>query len=239
MKNKVVIIGGTSGIGYAAAQKFHHENFAVVIAGRDPEKLKSALQNFSHDTSGFAVDAASPAAIKNLYDSIGPFDHLILSLSGAKGAGPFATLDLDDLRQGFAAKYWVQVLAAQMALPYLHAEGSITFVTAVSARMANPGTAGLAAINGALECMVPTLALELAPLRINAVSPGVVDTPWWNCLPSEQRQATFEQYSQTAPLRKIGQPENLAEAIYALATNSFITGQILAVDGGLRLRSGA
>ena len=113
---------------------------------------------------------------------------------------------------------------------------SITFVAAVSARMALPAISGLAAINGALESMVPPLASELAPLRVNAVSPGVIDTPWWDATPKEVKQSYFEQSAKTAPLGRVGAPEDVAKAIVSIAENSFITGTILEVDGGLHLR---
>lgn len=237
MKTKAVIIGGTSGIGLATAQKFINEGFEVIIAGRDPGKLEIALKKLGYCSQGYTVDAASEAALKGFYEKIGSFHHLVLSLSGGKGAGSFASLDLSELRKGFEAKFWVQVQAAQSALPYLSKTGAITFITAVSAQMANPGTSGLAAINGALESMIPVLAVELAPLRVNGVSPGVVDTPWWDWMPQDQHQLVFEQYSKASLVGTIGQPSELAEAIYALSTNGFITGHILTVDGGLKLKS--
>lgn len=233
---KIVIIGGTSGMGLAAAQKFDQSGDDVIVAGRNPQKLKATLELLGDTHTGYTVDATSENQLKDFYAKIGGFDHLILSLSGAKGAGLFSTLNLDDLRTGFEAKFWAQVRAAQYALPYLASSGSITFVTAVSAQMANPGTSGLAAINGAIESMIPVLAAELAPLRVNGISPGVVDTPWWDWLPQEQRQASFAQYSRASLLGRIGQPEDIAQAIHALATNGFITGQILVVDGGLKLK---
>lgn len=238
MKTTAVIIGGTSGVGLATALRFSRAGAEVVIGGRDRRKLAAALEQLGAAGRGYVVDATSAPELNAFYEKAGAFTHLVLSLSGAKGAGTFAGLDLEELRQGFEAKYWAQVMAAQAALPYLAEDGSLTFVTAVSAQMANPGTAGLAAINGALERMIPVLAVELAPLRVNGVSPGVVDTPWWGWLPAEQRQASFAQYSRQAPLGRVGEPNDLAAAIYALATNRFVTGQVLAVDGGLRLKAG-
>lgn len=100
-----------------------------------------------------------------------------------RGSGPIATLDPEQLAAGFEGEFWPFPRILQAALPHLRADGSVTFVTASSARAAFPGTAGLAAINGALEAMVPPLAVELAPLRVNAVSPGVIDTVGWNNVP--------------------------------------------------------
>jgi NAD(P)-dependent dehydrogenase (short-subunit alcohol dehydrogenase family) len=114
--------------------------------------------------------------------------------------------------------------------------GSIVFVTAASARTPIPGTAGLAAINGAREAMVPTLALELKPTRVNAVSPGVVGTPWWDSLPSEQRESVFAQIAQSLPVGCIGMPEEVAEVILLLLQNGFMTGTVIECDGGIRIK---
>lgn len=182
-----------------------------------------------------SVDSTSRSVLAAFFLGLGVFDHLVLCVSGGKGAGGFAGLDLDQLRAGFEAKFWAQVETAQASLATLRPGGSITFVTAISARRANPGTVGLAAINGALEAMVPSLALELKPTRVNAVSPGVIDTSWWDRVPAEQRQAIFETSASTAPAGRVGKPEDVAEAILFLVKSSFVTGSVLEVDGGLRL----
>ena len=113
--------------------------------------------------------------------------------------------------------------------------GSITLVTAGSAQSALPGTAGLAAVNGALEAAVAPLAAELAPRRVNAVSPGVIETAWWDELPDDARQEAFTIFAQRALVRRNGRPQDVAHAIVALIENSFITGVVLPCDGGLRL----
>jgi NAD(P)-dependent dehydrogenase (short-subunit alcohol dehydrogenase family) len=148
--------------------------------------------------------------------------------------GAFATLDLADLRAGFEGKYWPQIVALQAALPSLHPAGTITLITAGSSGAAFPGTAGLAAINGALEAMVPVLAVELAPRRVNAVSPGVIDTPWWAGLSPETRAAMFAQYAAKAPAGRVGRAEDVADAVRFLVNNTFTTGNVLKVDGGAR-----
>jgi NAD(P)-dependent dehydrogenase (short-subunit alcohol dehydrogenase family) len=117
-------------------------------------------------------------------------------------------------------------------------DGAIVFVTAGSARAALPGTAGLAAINGALEAMVAPLAAELAPRRVNAVSPGVVDTPWWDAQGPGVREATFEAYATALPVGRIGRPDDVAAAIVALATNGYVTGSVLDCAGGGQLATG-
>lgn len=136
--------------------------------------------------------------------------------------------------QRLEAKIFTQILAAQIGLNHLSPGGSLTFVTAVSAQTANPGTSGLAAINGAIECMIPTLAVELAPIRVNGVSPGVIETPWWNRVPPEERRAAFAQFAAASLVGRVGQPEDVAQVIWILAANTYITGQVMTVDGGLK-----
>jgi NAD(P)-dependent dehydrogenase (short-subunit alcohol dehydrogenase family) len=233
---KVIVMGGTSGIGFATAKAAVAAGADVIITGRNAEKLHKAVTDISEHVTGDTVDATSLEALKSFYQRSGQFDHLILAVSGGKGMGPFAQLDLAVLRQGFEAKFWAQVTALQAGLDNLRAGGSIVFITAGSARAALPGTAGLAAMNSALEAMVPTLALELQPTRVNAISPGVIATPWWDTFPSEQRDAFFAKTAQNLPVGRVGQPEDVAQAILLLLQNGFITGSIVECDGGGHLK---
>jgi NAD(P)-dependent dehydrogenase (short-subunit alcohol dehydrogenase family) len=215
----------------ATAAIFASEKKATTIVGRDRAKLDAAVNQIGQFAKGEIADAADRAALDALFAKLAPIDHLVIAASGGAGAGPFGSLNFDDVRRGFEAKFWVQLNVAQAALPFMAARGSITFVTAASSRFANPGTSGLGAINGAIERIVPTLARELAPLRVNAVSPGVTDTPWW----SDKPASLFEQEARKAPLGRAGQPEEVADAIAFLTRNAFITGVVLDVDGGLHL----
>jgi NAD(P)-dependent dehydrogenase (short-subunit alcohol dehydrogenase family) len=132
-------------------------------------------------------------------------------------------------------KVFPHFACAQSALPYLRRDGSITFLSAVTAHAAMPGTAGIGSANAAVAALAPILAVELQPLRVNAVSPGVVDTPWWNFLPEEQKVVAFSGYSAKTPVGRVGQPEDVAQAVAFLISNSFMSGEILICDGGLRL----
>lgn len=209
---KIIIAGGTSGIGLATAKLLVSKSYQVTILGRNPEKLKNALAeiNQSNPSGGIQkqnnikaegknVDAKNANELKKAFLKTGKFDHLVITISGGKGKGMFQDLNLKTLKEGFEEKFFTQLQTAQEALPYLNVRGSITFITAASAQSALPGTSGLGAINGALETMIPTLAKELKPRRINAVSPGVINTTWWDFLPAEQKKETFEQYAKTIP----------------------------------------
>ncbi|MGF6640052.1 SDR family oxidoreductase [Paraburkholderia tuberum] len=232
---KVVVLGGSSGIGLALVKRLVAAGASVVAVGRDRAKLDDALLGIGGQVTSEALDCADRAALGHFFGGLGRIDHLVMTLSGGEGAGPFAELDLAALRRGFEAKFWPQLEAAQTALPTLRRDGSLTFLTAISARIANPGTAGLGAINGALESMIGTLARELAPLRVNAVSPGVIDTPWWDRFPASVKSELFRQQSETLPVRRVGQADDVAHALQFLLENTFMTGAVIECDGGLRL----
>ncbi|MEW9699803.1 SDR family oxidoreductase [Paenibacillus sp. SI8] len=233
---RIIIMGGTSGMGLASAHKLVNFGAEVIITGRDPIKLEAALQELGPLAKGETLDAASPEDLAAFFERQGSFDHLVIAVSGAKGAGNFRDLSLSELRDGFEAKFWPQITSAQLSLQTLKSNGSITFITAISARNVSPGISGLAAINGGLEAMVPNLALELAPIRVNAISPGVVNTSWWNWLPEEHRSAAFLQFAENTPMGRVGEPEDIAKAVHYLVDNTFVTGSVLEVDGGLRLK---
>ena len=236
LENKrVLVAGASSGVGLATAGLLAKCGARVVVNGRDRAKLDAAAAKLGDRVSTAAFDASDADERSRGLSAIGAFDHLVIALSGGKGAGPFATLAREDVRSGFEAKFWTHFSLAQEALPYLDAAGSITFVSAISARAANPGTAGLSAINAAIEGLVKPLAVELRPRRGNAVSPGVIDTPWWNWMPADQKADTFAKFAKATPVGRIGSPEDIAQAIVFLIGNSFMTGCVLECDGGMRL----
>jgi NAD(P)-dependent dehydrogenase (short-subunit alcohol dehydrogenase family) len=237
---RVIIVGGSTGIGEAAAGAFAAAGAQVTITGRAKPRLDGAAQRIGYPVEVAEFDATDHAAVTSFFETAGPFDHLVLAASpGAVGSGPFAGLDEAALRQAFDGKFFAHVNVLQAARPRLRASGSVTIVSAVSARAAYPGAAGLAAVNGALEAMVPTLAVELAPLRVNAVSPGVIDTSWWDGLPQDQRAGFFQAVAAASPAGRVGRPEDVAAAIVYLAGAGFVTGTVLECTGGANLTVGA
>jgi NAD(P)-dependent dehydrogenase (short-subunit alcohol dehydrogenase family) len=237
---RVVIIGASAGIGEAAARAFAARGAAVTITGRSKERLDKAAQRIGHPVLAAELDATSREALEAFFATTATIDHLVLTASpGAVGVGPVAALDEAALRQAFDGKFFAHVKAIQAALPRLRQDGSVTMVTAASARAAFPGTAGIAAVNGALETIVAPLAVELAPLRVNAVSPGVIDTHWWNAMPEDQRRAYFDSVAAVSPVRRVGKPDDVADAIVYLAGAGFITGIVLECTGGFNLTAAA
>jgi NAD(P)-dependent dehydrogenase (short-subunit alcohol dehydrogenase family) len=235
-EKRVLIFGGTAGIGFATAKAARLLEAEVIVVGRNSREFPEVLRDLGAGARAEQLDATQPEQVAALFLRLGGLDHLVLSVSaGPAGAGPIRTLELETLRAGFEGKFWPFVIALRAAIPQIRPGGSITFVSAASAGAPLVGTAGFAAINGAINAMVPGLAVELAPVRVNAVAPGLVDTRFWSALPERERAATLKQYASATPLGRNASPGDVAQAILSIVTNSFVTGVVLCVDGGLTL----
>lgn len=223
---RVVVMGGTSGIGLAVAERLAAGGAEVIVTGRDAERLAAVKERV---TAAEQVDGTVEEEVAAFFERTGPFDHLVLAFSpGAIGLGPIRELPFANVRETVDGK----LLAYLFAIRCAAVTGSITMVSASSARAAYPGTVALAAVNGAIERVVSPLAAELAPVRVNAVAPGVIDTPWWGFLPDEHREAQFAELGAQLPLQRVGQPEEVADAVAYLVNAGYVTGSILPVDGG-------
>lgn len=187
-----LVVGGTSGIGLATARRLQAVGAGVHVVGRSKARLDSVSET-DPELVGHQGDGSDRGRITAVIEAAGSIDWLVVTLSGSEGTGPLVELDLDVLRSAFDAKFWGHITTIQAAPPNIAPDGSITLLGAITARAGMPGTAGIAAINGAVEALVKPLASELAPIRVNGVSPGFVDTPWWSGLPDEARDAFFAQ----------------------------------------------
>ncbi len=236
-RKNAMIFGGSSGIGEATARALLVQGQQVSITGRDRAKLSAAEQRLSEygQVRTAVVHALDRDSVQRAFEASGPVDHVVICVSGGKGAGLFRELNLNDVRDALEQKTIAQLTVAQVAAGHVREGGSITFVTAASARSVVRGTAGLAAVNGAIEALIPVLALELAPIRVNAVSPGIIETRWWDGVPATTRDALFETARATLPVRRIGVPEEVGELIATISSAGFITGSVYEIDGGSHL----
>ncbi|QMU70824.1 SDR family oxidoreductase [Streptacidiphilus sp. P02-A3a] len=241
---RVVVIGGTSGIGLATAELLLARGYQVVVAGRDPQRLESALKRLNEGAaegaaegavSGLTLDAADEEQLAGFFAQVGPFDHLVITLTANGGVTALTELTAAELRRHSEGKLIPHLLTVKAALGTLRADGSVTLLGAVSSQLSAPGLVVLGSSNAAVETAARILAAELAPRRVNAVSPGIIDTPWWDWVPSEARAGALSSSTATTAIGRPGRPEEVAHAVAFLVENTFTTGVVLPVDGGARL----
>ncbi|GAB2929031.1 SDR family oxidoreductase [Rhodococcus aerolatus] len=229
---KIVVVGGTSGMGRAVAEAAVADGAEVVVVGRDAARAGAVAAELG--ATGVACDLTDPASIDALAEQVGPLDHLVLS-AATLSYGPFLEMDVDEARAVLDGKFWGYYLAVRALAPQLSEQGSITLFSGVAAVRPDSGTTIVTAVNAAIEGLARSLAIELAPRRVNAVSPGVVQTPSWAHLSESERQDTFDQLADSLPVGRVGQPADVAHAVLELASNGYTTGEVRTVDGGARL----
>jgi len=234
MKQTAVIIGGTTGIGLATAQRLL-KSYEVVIIGRNAERLQAATERLDNKARGYICDASDPTSLEAVFKKCDTVDHVVIAAANHGGVMPFEAVNNETLDQGLDGKLRVHITAAQVAQKFLSDQGSLTFISAITARTSMAHSSLLAAINGAIASMVPVLAVELSPRRVNAILPGVIDTEWWNWLPDGSREEVFAGIARTLPVGRIGTADDVAGAIEFLIHNTFTTGILLPCDGGSQL----
>ena len=220
----------------------------ALLVSRSKEKLDRAAKevdaaakesNMGGSVSTTSLDITNEEAVQKFGESISSdeFDALVVSSAGKAPHGPIDTLPLSETRSLFESKFWGAVHAAKYISPKLRDGGSITFVSGVLGRRPGVNCSPLACTNGALEGLTRSLALELGPrLRVNCLSPGFCDTERFDFMDSDKRDAMLANTAASLPLGRVGQPEDMGESIYYLATNTFVTGVVLDVDGGHSIR---
>ncbi|HEY3267971.1 MAG TPA: SDR family oxidoreductase [Armatimonadota bacterium] len=235
LQNRTVLIfGGSSGIGLATGQAAAAAGARVVVVGRRKDALDQAVGLIGPGASAVAADIGIEADVRRVFETAGEVDHVVTTAANLTYA-PITEFQMEDAQRVLDSKLLGPLMVAKHAGKRLPATGSITFISGVAAYKPMPGGAMVGAANAALESLAQTAAVELAPIRVNVVSPGVVDTPSWSGMPADDRRRYFASLAATLPARRIGQPEDLAQAILAVMTNAYITGTVLHVDGGHRL----
>ncbi|MEO0828493.1 MAG: SDR family oxidoreductase [Cyanobacteria bacterium J06639_16] len=226
---KVVVIGGSSGIGLAIAQATAAAGAKVVISGRSAYKLEEALAEIEANVLAYPVDVTDMASLQDFFQREGQVDHLIMA-GGTVKTGGFKEMPVADAIASMNSKFFGAYRAVQAAT--VSPAGSITLFSGVLSRRPTPGTAAIAAVNAAVEGLGRALAIELAPVRVNVISPGLVKTPSYSGMPDEQRENLYQSTAASLPVGYVGEPEDVAVVALMLMTTPYITGTIVDVDGG-------
>lgn len=219
-------------MGLAIAQAAAKQGANVTICSRSQERLAKAAECIEEKVETAVLDISDEPALEAFFEKIEPFDHLITP--GAEiGSGPFTNLPVDEAKKSFEIKFWGQYCAARCALAKIKKGGSIIFFSGVYGRRPSPGAPNMAAINAAVEGLGRALAVELGPVvRVNVISPGLVQTPAIDALPAPLKEQMVDEFSNKTALKRIGLPQEAAEAALYLMRNSYVTGTTLYVDGG-------
>lgn len=232
--SRVVVVGGSSGIGLATAALAVKSGATVAIGARNAYKLATVAATIGANWA--VVDMTEPASVEKWASEVGPVDHLIVTASSSVH-GRFDTIALNDVRRMFEAKFFGPYQVASAVLPFMREGGSITFFSGVLGRRPGMNCSGLGAVNSAVEGLTRALALELGPrLRVNCISPGMVRTDAYAGMAADARERMYAATGESLPLGRVGHADEIAEAVLFAATNTFLTGQVLDVDGGHMIR---
>jgi NAD(P)-dependent dehydrogenase (short-subunit alcohol dehydrogenase family) len=229
---KVVVIGAGSGIGRSVAVAASQAGARVVLAGRTRETLEDTAALLSGPRELRVVDASVEEEVAAFFQAVGRFDHLVSTASQGV-AGPITGLKACAIERAFTAKLWAPIFLVKHGAPLISPEGSFAFFSGIRAARPAAGTSITSLVNGGLEAFARAMAVELGPVRVNVISPGIVDSgPFWDRLGAEGRERLFADFATKAPARRVGRPEDLAAAALFALANPFLTGAVLAVDGG-------
>ncbi|WP_035921134.1 SDR family oxidoreductase [Frankia sp. QA3] len=235
----MLIVGGSSGIGLALVTTLATAGSEAILAGRSARRLAEAVEALAGlpgPVRAAVADMGVADDVARLCAEAGPLDHVVATAADVSTAyGPVAAFDPDRARGLVDSKLIGSLLLARHAAPHLAPTGSITFTSGIAAYRPSAGGALVAGVNGALASIAAALAVELAPIRVNAVSPGWVDTPIWDVLAGAARPQTLDEMGRRLPAGRVGQPADIAAAYLAVMRNPFITGTVVHVDGGQRL----
>lgn len=229
------MLGGTSGIGFGVAAAAAGAGAAVVVASSRQSSVDKALTALPATATGRALDLADREKVNALFADLGEIDHLVFTAGEPLSMMPIDTLDLDAARGFFGLRYFGALSAVHAAAPRLRTGGSITLTSGSAGERGGPGWSVAASICGAVEALSRSLAVELAPLRVNAVAPGVVRSPLWRGMTEADREQMYQQISAGLPAGRVGEIADVAQAYLYCMTQRWTTGTVLHIDGGTLL----
>ena len=229
---RVVILGGSSGIGLAVAEQAASQGAKLVIASSNAERVQKAIESLGGNAQGHTLDLSDEQAVETLFAKLGAFDHLVFTAGDSLHLHNLATTDLKQARRAFELRYWAALAAVKYGSKNIRKGGSVVLTTGVAGQRPQKGWVVGASVCGTIDALTRALAVELAPIRVNAVSPGVVRTNLWQSMSAAEREQMYESVGKSLPVGRVGEPHDIAQAYVFLMQEGFVTGQILVVDGG-------
>ena len=229
---KVMVLGGSSGIGLATAKAAAAEGAQVTIVSGNRERIDQALKELPAGSEGHAVDLGNEAAIRAFFSAAGNFDHLVYTAGENISLGDISETEVDTARNFFNIRYWGALATVKYAASHINAGGSINLIGGIASPRPGKGWGIAASICAAMEGFTRAMAIELAPIRVNLVAPGVVRTNLWNSLSATDREQLYTSVGNSLPVKRIGEAEDIALSYIYLMKQQFATGQVLVVDGG-------
>lgn len=236
LENKtVVIIGGSQGIGLETAKEAIEKGANVTIASRSIEKLEKAKKHLKGRVSIYQLDGTKEEEVKTFFESFDKVNHLIISSSGGYG-GSIKELDIEAAKALFDSKLWVQMNAVKHASPKMGKNDSITLFSGIVSKKAIAGQMPYTGVGGAVESLGKMLALELAPTRVNVITPGFIHTTAWDAyMPEKQQEEFFNGFAETLPVKQIGIASDVTKGVLFFMESNYVTGAVLDIDGGQQL----
>lgn len=233
LKNqKIIVIGGSRGIGIEITRALGKHGAKLIITGRNQEALEAAKTSIPNIIRTACFDFADEMAVKQFFKTVNEVDHLLLVAGGAPLEGEFLNTDISKIEGYFTQKFWGVVRTAQCGIPVVKPKGSITFFIGRAGRAALSGWSAVAAVNMAIVGLAKTIALEIAPKRVNVIAPGLIDTHVYDSMSAGKRQTYYSDTASNIPAGRIGKPEDVAQCVELLLTCDYVNGIVLDVNGG-------
>ena len=229
---RIVVLGGTSGIGFATAAMVAREGAALVVASSRRESVDRAVARLPNGTEGYTIDLSNEEHVRDFFNHIGACDHLVFTAGDMVQRSELSETNVEQARHFFDLRFWRAFMAAKYGGSQIRPGGSIVLTSGIAGRRPHKGRTVGAGVCGAVEALTRALAVELAPIRVNAVCPGPVRTEMWMSMSEEDQEAMARSIGQALLVGRVGEAHDLAHAYLYLMRAGFSTGQVIIVDGG-------
>jgi len=229
---KVLVLGGSTGLGLATAKAAAAEGAIVTIVSKNLKRLEEAVQQLPPSATYFSVDLSDEKSIHSFFETFGNFDHLIYTAGENLSLAVIKDMDLADSRKYFDIRYWGAVAAVKYGAPHINAGGSVTLTSGIASVKPTISWSIGSSICAAMEGFTRVMALELAPVRVNLVRPGLVRSNLWDSMDQIERAQLFDNFAQALPVKYVAYPDDIAQTYLYLLKQPYSTGQVVTVDGG-------